>query len=221
MPVDKFGRMSDTKTRDTGISLTYINNNYIRSDGSTPVYGSINMNGNTLTNVLDPVDAQDVATNEYVDNKKKQIIIAYASYHGDLEKDDYQFTFGGSSVKTNKKHSKYNGFMLPHSGYIKSLVFQCTGLKFSIEGSLSAFDYSRIRNKPIPLFTLVLISSKLNYIQTFELGKIDIIFHNFYKKGSQHISEINFDGFNWENIANIFATYDFSFTETSLDLKKK
>ena len=31
MPVDKFG--SDTKTRDTGVSLTYINNNYIRSDG--------------------------------------------------------------------------------------------------------------------------------------------------------------------------------------------
>ena len=30
MPVDKFGRMIDTKTRDTGVSLTYINNNYIR-----------------------------------------------------------------------------------------------------------------------------------------------------------------------------------------------
>ena len=25
MPVDKFGRMSDTKTKDTGVSLTYIN----------------------------------------------------------------------------------------------------------------------------------------------------------------------------------------------------
>ena len=29
MPVDKFRRMSDAKTRDTGVSLTY---NYIRSD---------------------------------------------------------------------------------------------------------------------------------------------------------------------------------------------
>ena len=26
MPVDKFGRMSDIKTKDTGVSLTYINN---------------------------------------------------------------------------------------------------------------------------------------------------------------------------------------------------
>ena len=68
MPVDKFGRMSDTKTKDTGVSLTYINNNYIRSDGTTPVSGSINMNGNTLCNVPDPVNPQDVATKEYADN---------------------------------------------------------------------------------------------------------------------------------------------------------
>ena len=51
MPVDKFGRMSDTKIRDTGVSLIYINNNYIHKDGSTPVTGSINMAGNTLYNV--------------------------------------------------------------------------------------------------------------------------------------------------------------------------
>ena len=36
MPVDKFGRMSYAITMDTGVSLTYINNNYIRSDGGTP-----------------------------------------------------------------------------------------------------------------------------------------------------------------------------------------
>ena len=67
MPVDKFGRMSDAKTRDTGVSLTYINNNYICSDSSTSVSGSINMNGNTLFNVPDPVNPQDVATKEYAD----------------------------------------------------------------------------------------------------------------------------------------------------------
>ena len=39
MPVDKFGRMSDTKTRDTVVSLTYINNNYIRRDGKTKISG--------------------------------------------------------------------------------------------------------------------------------------------------------------------------------------
>ena len=67
MSVDKFGRMSDAKTRDTGVSLTYINNNYIRSDGSALVSGSIDMIGNTLYNVADPVNPQDVATKEYAD----------------------------------------------------------------------------------------------------------------------------------------------------------
>ena len=68
MPVDKFGRMSNAKTRDTGVSLNYINNNYIHNDGSTPISGSIDMNGNTLYNVSDPVNPQDVATKEYADN---------------------------------------------------------------------------------------------------------------------------------------------------------
>ena len=68
MSVDKFGRMSDTKTKDTGVSLTYINNNYIRSDGGNPVTGSIDMRGNTLYNVSDPVNPQDVATKKYADN---------------------------------------------------------------------------------------------------------------------------------------------------------
>ena len=75
MPVDKFGRMSETKIKDTGVSLTYINNNYIRSDGGTPVSGSLNMNGNTLYNVFDPVNPQDVATKEYVDNTKGSGVI--------------------------------------------------------------------------------------------------------------------------------------------------
>ena len=68
MPVDKFGRMSDLKTKDTGVSLTYINNNYVRSDGETPLTGSLDMRGNTLYNVADPVNPQDVATKEYADN---------------------------------------------------------------------------------------------------------------------------------------------------------
>ena len=75
MPVDKFGRMSDTKTKDTGVSLTYINNNYIRSDGSNPVTGSIDMRGNTLYNVADPVNPQDVVTKVYVDNTKGSGVI--------------------------------------------------------------------------------------------------------------------------------------------------
>ena len=75
MPVDKFGRMSDTKTKDTGVSLTYINNNYVRSDGGRPLTGSLDMKGNTIYNVADPVNPQDVVTKVYVDNTKGSGVI--------------------------------------------------------------------------------------------------------------------------------------------------
>ena len=112
MPVDKFGRMSDTKTKDTGVSLTYINNNYIRSDGTTPVSGSKDMRGNTLYNVSDPINPQDVATKEYAD--KKTNIAVSANYCGDLFYETYQFAFGGNACKES-------GFLIPHPGRIKKI----------------------------------------------------------------------------------------------------
>ena len=140
MPVDKFGRMSDTKTKDTGVSLTYINNNYIRSDGGTPVSGSINMNGNTLYNVPDPVNPQDVAIKEYADQvgeKTKHLIVVHASYCGPLKAGEYQFKFGGGNNIENcvEYIEKYNGFkgtttgfLMPHSGRIKKIIVE--GLNF-------------------------------------------------------------------------------------------
>ena len=82
MPVDKFGRMSDAKTMDDSVSLTYINNNYIRSDGATPVSGSIDMRGNTLYNVSDPVNPQDVATKEYADQVGGGVAATMEMRHG-------------------------------------------------------------------------------------------------------------------------------------------
>ena len=117
MPVDKFGRMSDTKTKDTGVSLTYINNNYVRSDGGTPISGSLDMRGNTIYNVADPVNPQDVATKEYADNVEgKHLIAIHSSYTGPLIKNKYQFTFGGNETK-----NAYAGFLIPHSGRIKKI----------------------------------------------------------------------------------------------------
>ena len=101
MPVDKFGRMSDTKTRDTGVSLTYINNDYVRSDGSTPVTGSIDMKGNTLTNVSNPVNPQDVATKQYADQ-----------------------VGGGSPFLKEKINNNYKATHTIHMGFRKLLNLQ-------------------------------------------------------------------------------------------------
>ena len=91
MPVDKFGRMSDLKTKDTGVSLTYINNNYVRSDGKTPLTGSLDMRGNTLYNVADPVNPQDVVSKIYVDNTKGSGVIGRKTKDGVSIKENMDF----------------------------------------------------------------------------------------------------------------------------------
>ena len=98
MPVDKFGRMSDLKTKDTGVSLTYINNNYVRSDGQTPLTGSLNMRGNTLYNVADPVNPQDVVTKVYVDNTKGSGVIGRKTKDGVSIKENMDF-LGKQKIK--------------------------------------------------------------------------------------------------------------------------
>ena len=109
MPVDKFGRMSDTKTKDTGVSLTYINNNYIRSDGDTPVSGSINMNGNTLYNVSDPVNPQDVATKEYADTTNKAFVLFEGKYLavGDLSMGGRRLNNVGMPLENHQVSNKF------------------------------------------------------------------------------------------------------------------
>ena len=98
MPVDKFGRMSDTKTKDTGVSLTYINNNYVRTDGSNPVTGSLDMRGNTIYNVADPVNPQDVVTKVYVDNTKGSGVIGRKTGNGVSIKENLDF-LGKQKIK--------------------------------------------------------------------------------------------------------------------------
>ena len=111
----------------------YINNNNVRSDGSTPVTGTINMNGNTLYNVPDPVNPHDVATKDYVD-KRPHIIYVKGSYFDYLIKDRYQFDFGLHGCKFDDKEENispflnevvrmlFSGFLIPHSGRIKKIT---------------------------------------------------------------------------------------------------
>ena len=68
--VSKFGFMSnEVYSRGCdGVSPSYVNNNFLRRDGTTPCTGSTDMTGNTLTNVSDPVHEQDIATKHYTDN---------------------------------------------------------------------------------------------------------------------------------------------------------
>ena len=70
MFISKFGFAYDKGSREIydGVSQSYVNNNFLRRDGTTSCTGSLDMTGNTLTNVSDPVNEHDVATKNYVDN---------------------------------------------------------------------------------------------------------------------------------------------------------
>ena len=109
MPVDKFGRMSDIKTKDTGVSLTYINNNYVRSDGDTPLSGSLDMRGNTIYNVADPVNPQDVATKEYADTTNKAFVLYEGKYLavGDLSMGGRRLNDVGFPLENHQASNKF------------------------------------------------------------------------------------------------------------------
>ena len=73
MPVDKFGRIiRDAKrtvvqeTTASDLSVTEMDDYFVQRDGSNTVFGSINMMGNTLTNVSNPASDHDVANKVYV-----------------------------------------------------------------------------------------------------------------------------------------------------------
>ena len=68
IPVDKFGRNSDrTTTVYIEINIANLTNSFLRRDGGNTAIGAIDLNGNIIKNVSDPVSNQDVATKNYVD----------------------------------------------------------------------------------------------------------------------------------------------------------
>ena len=68
MPVDKFGGCESKLYKSSGVSHSYINNNFLKRDGTSSAMGSINMAGYKLINVGYPDSALDVANKSYVDS---------------------------------------------------------------------------------------------------------------------------------------------------------
>ena len=95
MPVDKFGRR-DTAVQDnvsSDVSFTQIDDYFIRRDGSNTAIGSINMTGNTLTNVGEPVHDHDAANKLYVDRRSggtDKVSRSGDSMQGDLDMGGYR-----------------------------------------------------------------------------------------------------------------------------------
>ena len=91
---------------------------FFKENGNYQASHTINMGFKKLLNLPAPSDPYEAARKIYVDEtvtnvatdvvdktmkQRTNLIAATTSYHGDLIKGEYQFTFGGSSVKTDKK----------------------------------------------------------------------------------------------------------------------
>ena len=179
----------------------------IRENGGFNLVDSyINMNFHNIRNVGLPKDEADAVPRRFVDNmikeveekinKRKQLIVASASYHGDLIKGDYQFTWGGQSMNSYKKHDIFNGFMIPSSGYIKKFILLNTGLKFNAKQNRELDEfviYDLGLNNHVPLFTLVLIR---NYQKPIDMGTLYFYFddYSFDRRGEiKYVFKFNLD----------------------------
>ena len=182
MPVDKFGRMSDLKTKDTGVSLTYINNNYVRSDGKTPLTGSLDMRGNTIYNVADPVNPQDVVTKVYVDNTKGSGVIGRKTKDGVSIKENMDF-LGKQRIKN-----------LPdpvndHDAVTKKYVDTSTTpflkldqTKYNTKGDIDMGDQFTVLNVKTPIDDNHIVDKK--YVDEMDNLKTAFVFKNnsYYAK---------------------------------------
>ena len=179
----------------------------IRENGGFNLVDSyINMNFNHIRNLGNPNHEADAVPRKFVDDvekvleekieKRKQLIAASASYHRDLIKGDYQFTWGGQSMNSYKKHDIFSGFMIPSSGYIKKFVLLNTGLKFNAKQNRDLDEfviYDLGLNNHVPLFTLVLIR---NYQKPIDMGTLYFYFDDYSidRRGEiKHVFKFNPD----------------------------
>ena len=171
------------------------------------------MNFNNIRNVGYPQQNADAVPKSFVDNKtdslkesidkkildtmttlakmltgglkkRTHIITASASYHGDLIKNDYQFTWGGQSVTSYKKHDVFNGFLVPSSGYINPfpnkpwflLVCSASLLKTLWEKEkllvTSNFSFSHSVFYPFGELSTIFIKFEIVICKLFQFGRV-------------------------------------------------
>ena len=116
MSVDKFGRHSSGQIyTEPGVSVRYVNNNFIRRDGSNEVEGDLSMNTHKITNLAEPINSRDAVHKRYVD-LRKPIITIWACHEGPLHTNAYEWSFGGGFAPSNF------GYPMPTSGRILQIV---------------------------------------------------------------------------------------------------
>ena len=206
-PVDEKDAVNKKYVDDVTKSLM-LEEALIKENGGYNIASAyINMNFNNIKNLGNPKHEADAVPRKFVDDvikeveekvykKKKQLITATASYHGDLIKGDYQFTWGGQSMDLYKEHDVFNGFLIPSSGYIKKFVVLDTGIKLNTQKDRDGLEYIIYDlglNTHVPLFTLVLIR---HLKEPVDIGTLYFYFFDYsinQSGGIRHVFKFNPD----------------------------
>ena len=88
------------------VSFTHMDDYFIRRDGSNSAIASINMTGNTLTNVSKPVHDHDAANKVYVDQRSggtDKVSRSGNSMEGDLDMGSYRVA--GLNTSLTPRHT--------------------------------------------------------------------------------------------------------------------
>ena len=194
MPVDKFGRMSDLKTKDTGVSLTYINNNYVRSDGETPLTGSLNMRGNTLYNVTDPVNPQDVVTKVYVDNTKGSGVIGRKVGDSVSIKENLDF-LGKQRIKNLPDPvNDHDAVTKEYVDTTTTPFLKLDQTKYNTKGDIDMGGFNTVLNVKTPIDDNHIVDKK--YVDEMDNLKSAFVFRNdeYYAKGDIYLRKNKLGG---------------------------
>ena len=106
-PVDEKDAVNKKYVDNVAKSLT-LEDVLIKENGGYNIPNAyINMNFNNIRNLGNPKHEADAVPRKFVEDninsslkERKQLIVASASYHGDLISGDYQFTWGGQSMNS-------------------------------------------------------------------------------------------------------------------------
>ena len=143
MSVDKFGRHSSGQIyTEPGVSVRYVNNNFIRRDGSNEVEGDLSMNTHKITNLAEPINFRDAVNKRYVD-RQKPIITSWACHEGPLHTNAYEWSFGGGLAPSNF------GYPMPTSGRILRICCKLQTIPSYIPSfNMGCYSFRTICTKP-------------------------------------------------------------------------
>ena len=110
MPVDKFGHTESSSVQRVvagGVTLTQINNAFVRLDGTSVLTGNLNMGGNSIEGLSNPTEDNHITTKKYVDKSRKKCLVGYIP---NLEANNSITGFVASASASSAGHEAYRAF---------------------------------------------------------------------------------------------------------------